>query len=78
MKIYGKLGLMSVLILVWMLGVSGADSFADNGMLWLCLVMVFAPMLIGMWLGKKGFWNDLNEWMNEKEKKIFGHSIDEE
>lgn len=72
MKIFVKMSVMCILMLVWMLGVCGADSLADNGYLWLCLLMVFVPMLIGVGLGKLGWWEELYKWMEEKEKDIFG------
>ena len=72
MKIYFKLALMFVFILVWCLGISGADSMCEQGYLWRCLLMVLVPMLVGMLLVKRGYWDDLLAWMEEKEKKIFG------
>ena len=43
-----------VLVLSFMLGVSGADSFMEQGYFWLLLILVFAPFGIG-YIGAKHF-----------------------
>ena len=54
--------ILYVLILIFILGVSGADSLMENGKLWLLLLMVFGLFGIGHLMNKKG-WLD---WMNDE------------
>lgn len=43
-----------ITVLSFMLGVSGSDSFMENGQLWLLCLLIFAPFLIG-YIGVKHF-----------------------
>lgn len=44
----------SVLVLSFVIGVCGADSFAEQGYFWLLFILVFAPFVIG-YIGVKYF-----------------------
>lgn len=50
-----------ILILSFMLGVCGADSFMEQGYFWLCCILIFAPFLIGH-IGVKYF--GMGKYMN--------------
>lgn len=54
-----------VLMLSFMLGVSGADSFMEQGYFWLLLILVFAPFGIG-YIGIKYF--SMDKYFKDVEK----------
>ena len=48
-------------IFIFMVGASAADGLADNGMMWLLILMLFVPMGVLAYMNKRGWL----EWMKE-------------
>jgi len=48
-------------ICIFLLGASAADSLADNGKMWLLMLMLFVPFGVGFIMDKKGWL----EWMKK-------------
>ena len=49
-------------VISFFVGASSADSLMENGKLWLLVIMLFAPFLVGYFMNEMG-WLD---WINDE------------
>ena len=54
-----KVIILCVLMLCWVIGVCGIDSFVASGMCWLGLLLIIVPLMVLAYMGNKGYLDDV-------------------
>ena len=70
-KIYLKTALMFVFSLVWCIGVYCADAIMESGHWFLMMCMVILPIALFVWACRSGSMDDVLEWFEKIERKIY-------
>ena len=69
-KIYLKIILMVVLVLVWCIGVCGADVIMDSGHWFVLICMVILPIVLILLFFRSGRMGDVIEWLEGIEERM--------
>ena len=69
-KIYLKIILMVVLVLVWCIGVCCADMIMDSGHWFVLICMVILPIVLILLFFRSGRMGDVIEWLEGIEERM--------
>ena len=60
MKKIIKMNILAILLIVWMLAVSAADSMLEGWLFILEMFLCVAPLAVIVWLYKRGWFDDID------------------